>query len=97
MTTIGVARLKANLSEVLSRVRHGEAVVVTDHGTPIARITPVIRVGSDADRILDELARQGLVSLGERVVSEEYWTMTSPEDPTGASLDALKEERRTGR
>ena len=37
---VGVAELKARLSEHLRAVRRGHTVVVTDHDTPIARLVP---------------------------------------------------------
>lgn len=41
MMTVGVAQLKARLSEYLRRVREGVEVTVLDRETPIARIVPV--------------------------------------------------------
>jgi prevent-host-death family protein len=41
MTNVGVAQLKARLSEYLRRVREGAEVIVLDRKTPIARIVPV--------------------------------------------------------
>ena len=40
MRKIGAYELKAHLSEVLDDVEHGQTVVVTRHGRPIARISP---------------------------------------------------------
>jgi prevent-host-death family protein len=40
MSTVGIADLKARLSEHLRRVRRGGTVVVHDRDTPIARIVP---------------------------------------------------------
>ena len=39
--SVGVRDLKASLSGFLRRVRAGETLIVTDHGEPIARITPM--------------------------------------------------------
>lgn len=41
MMHVGVAQLKARLSEYLRRVRGGAEVTVLDRETPIARIVPV--------------------------------------------------------
>ena len=41
MKSVGVAKLKARLSEYLRRVREGAEVTVLDRETPIARIVPV--------------------------------------------------------
>lgn len=38
---IGVRELKAKLSEVLDRAAGGEEIVVTDRGTPKARLMPL--------------------------------------------------------
>jgi prevent-host-death family protein len=38
---VGVRELKNNLSRYLARVRAGDQIVVTDHGRPVARLTPL--------------------------------------------------------
>ncbi len=38
---VGIADLKAHLSEHLRKVRNGETLTVLDRETPIAQITPV--------------------------------------------------------
>ncbi|MBI3863842.1 MAG: type II toxin-antitoxin system prevent-host-death family antitoxin [Planctomycetia bacterium] len=40
MRSIGSYELKTHLSEVLDAVEHGQTVIVTRHGKPIARILP---------------------------------------------------------
>jgi prevent-host-death family protein len=52
---VGVRELRNHLSRYLERVRDGEEVVVTDHGRPVARLSPV-------DRSTDRLA--ALVASG---------------------------------
>ena len=63
MKTAAVAELKAQLSRYLSRVKAGEEVLVTERGTPVARLVPVGSGGSDHDHLRD-LERQGLIRLG---------------------------------
>jgi prevent-host-death family protein len=43
MTKVGVAKLKAELSDYLRKVRRGAEVVVYDRETPIARLVPFER------------------------------------------------------
>lgn len=43
MTKVGVAKLKAELSEYLRQVKRGKEVVVYDRDTPIARLIPYDR------------------------------------------------------
>lgn len=40
MSDVGIAELKARLSEHLRSVRNGDTVTVLDRATPIARIVP---------------------------------------------------------
>jgi len=39
--TIGIRDLRDGLSRHLASVRDGAEITVTDHGTPVARITPI--------------------------------------------------------
>lgn len=41
MKTVTVAEAKARLSELLNRIEHGDEIVVTRRGRPIARLTPI--------------------------------------------------------
>ena len=54
--TVGIRELRQQTSAVLRRVAGGEAIEVTDHGHPIARIVP-LRAG-----ILDQLVLEGRAS-----------------------------------
>lgn len=40
MRSIGSYELKTRLSEVLDAVEHGQTVLITRHGKPIARLLP---------------------------------------------------------
>lgn len=40
MSSVGIAELKARLSEYLRRVRRGRSLTVLDRDTPVARIVP---------------------------------------------------------
>ena len=50
MKPIGVAELKAHLSEYLRAVRRGHEVTVLDRDRPIARLVPITGVGPMAIR-----------------------------------------------
>jgi prevent-host-death family protein len=41
MNSVGIAELKAKLSEYLHLVRRGRSITVHDRNTPIARIVPI--------------------------------------------------------
>jgi prevent-host-death family protein len=53
---IGIRELRADLSKWVQRVRRGDEVVVTDRGTPVARLVP-----AKGERTLDRLIREGVV------------------------------------
>lgn len=55
MEQVGVREIRQNLSVFLRRVRRGESFTVTDHGAPVALLTPLPASG-------DPLA--DLVALG---------------------------------
>ncbi|MEW5828021.1 MAG: type II toxin-antitoxin system prevent-host-death family antitoxin [Chloroflexota bacterium] len=39
--TIGIRDLKARLSSYLQKAQQGHTVIITSHGKPIARLTPI--------------------------------------------------------
>jgi prevent-host-death family protein len=57
-TTVGIRDFKARLSEYMSRVKHGQSIVITEHGKPVGRILPIEM--SLEDRI-ETLRKAGLV------------------------------------
>lgn len=40
MPRVGIRELKTNLSKYLKRVKQGQSLIITEHGTPIGRIVP---------------------------------------------------------
>ena len=55
---VGVRDLKARLSEYLRKVRQGQTVIITDHGHPVGRLSPV---DQPLDERLKSLQDAGLV------------------------------------
>lgn len=41
MVTVNLAQAKARLSELIDEVEKGEGVVITRHGKPVARLSPI--------------------------------------------------------
>lgn len=92
-----MAQLKASLSEHLARVKAGEEVVVTERGTPIAKIIPMSSHMDGTDMRMTELVRAGLVRRGVGKLPKGFWTMPRPMDSKGKGLDVLIQEREKGR
>lgn len=47
--TVGMHEAKTHLSQLVERALAGEEIVLTRHGKPVARLTPVGRTGSRED------------------------------------------------
>lgn len=45
MVTVGAFEAKTHLSALLDRVEHGEHIVITRHGKPVARLVPEVDAG----------------------------------------------------
>ena len=65
LKTAGIKELKNKLSAYLREVRSGSVILVSDHGEIIAEIkSPSSETMQDTGvTVLDELAREGLVTL----------------------------------
>lgn len=51
---VGVRAFRENLSLFLKRARDGETLEVTEHGRPIARLTPIPGIEDPLDRLIAE-------------------------------------------
>ena len=60
---VGVRELRQNLSVYLRRIAQGETLRVTEHGRPVALLSPIHTTG---DEVLDRLEAQGLLIRGRR-------------------------------
>jgi prevent-host-death family protein len=56
---VGVRDLKSRLSEYLRQVRQGKTVIITDHGRPVGRLSPVDR---PLDERIKDLQSAGMVA-----------------------------------
>ncbi|MEM1332445.1 MAG: type II toxin-antitoxin system prevent-host-death family antitoxin [Actinomycetota bacterium] len=54
---VAVSELRANLSRWIEAARDGDDVVITDRGTPVARIIAV-----DSASLLERLTAEGIIS-----------------------------------
>ena len=97
MKSAAISELKATLSEILTHVKAGEEVIVTERGKPIARISPLSLKEGKASAHLLELAKAGLIRLGSGKLPNNFWQMPRPTDNKGAGLQYLLEEREEGR
>lgn len=97
MKTATITQAKNGLSALIDRVKSGESILILDRGTPVARLEPITNA-DDADGRAARLERAGLAKRGMTAPPIDLILQPGPAGPPGASLlDALLEERRTGR
>jgi prevent-host-death family protein len=97
MKSATVSKLKATLSEYLTKVKAGEEVIVTERGKPIAKIVPLSEGSVTISPHLHDLARAGLARLGSGKLPDGFWRLHRTKDPHGSVAQALEEERAEGR
>jgi len=97
MKSATITEAKNGLSALIDLVRAGESVVITDRGVPVARLEPMAD-HPDADGRIARLERAGIIRRGKAPPPIDLMRETPPPiDPHGSVLEALLEERRTGR
>jgi prevent-host-death family protein len=97
MKNASVSYAKAHLSALLERVRNGQTVIITDRGTPVARLEPVAHAGLDAH--LRSLVERGLARAPKVPLTMKRFDAlpSAPKARPGTSiLDALLADREEG-
>lgn len=85
---VGIAELRANLGTWIDLVRNGDEVVVTERGTPVARI-----VGVSSASALDRLTREGVIGRPTRSARPVAGARPRP-TPVRPVSDRVDEQRR---
>ena len=93
--TVGIRDLRARLSEHIRRVRAGDTILITDRGEVVAEINPQGQAKFDRSLppTLVELAKRGLVTLGEPNDASVYPSLPPLFRKPGLALQLLDEER----
>jgi len=69
-TQFNIHDAKTNLSRIIDRVEHGEEIVISRAGTPVAKVVPLIR----------SVKRTGRGSLRGRLVMTDDWDSDAVND-----------------
>ena len=64
MESVGIADLKARLSQYIAMTKNGEEILVTDRGRPVARLVPVGAQPEAHPAHLEEMGRRGELRIG---------------------------------
>ncbi len=93
--TVGVRELRQNLSVYLKRVAAGETLKVTEHGRPVALLTPLPKQKESA---LDRLIAQGLATPAQENLVEYLRREGLPRPhPIRISISQALQEQREDR
>ena len=85
---VAVTELRARLSVWLDLARHGEEVVITDRGLPVARL-----LGMDSTATLERLTREGVIGRPESAKRPTASGRQRPK-PRQPVADIVGEQRR---
>jgi prevent-host-death family protein len=99
MKAATITQAKNQLSALIDRVRHGETIVITDRGRPVARLVSALAdAAEDPEGRLARLERRGGLRRATAPPPRALIRRRLPtvKKPSGV-LDALLEERRQGR
>lgn len=85
---VAVSRLRAELAHWIERVRGGEEIIVTDRGTPVARLVAV-----DTAPLLERLTQGGVLGRPTRSTRPPATGAPRPEPHLSVS-ELIGEQRR---
>jgi prevent-host-death family protein len=57
MRTVGAYEAKTRFGELLREVENGETIIVTRHGFPVARLSPMAKEADDVAAAMEEIHR----------------------------------------
>ena len=99
MKTASISEAKNQLSALIDRVRHGDTVVITNRGRPVAQLRSLVDVSDgDVTGRLERLEREGAVRPAHAAAPAPSILRRPPRAKQGASIvRVLLEERAGGR
>ena len=85
---VAISTLRAQLASWIERVRRGEEVIVTDRGTPVARMLAV-----DSTPLLEQLVKRGVLTLPAKAQRPIARGRSRPRG-SGSVAELVSEQRR---
>ena len=82
--TVTVRDLRNHSAEVLARVSHGESLIVTKDGTPVAQVTPLPRRRLSTAEVQRRFA--ALPPVDHEAMRAEIDELVAPDLPSGEHL-----------
>ena len=99
MNTTNISYARNHLSELISRVREGETVLIMDRHKPVARLEPAGTGDGDRSPVTADLVRRGLVRPARKALDPKALSVHPLPAPRkgGDILSVLRAEREEGR
>lgn len=72
MISAGIKEVKNNLSRLLARVKDGEEILITERGSPVARIVKENQSNKSIRSALGPLVQRGLIALPSRSLKKDH-------------------------
>lgn len=92
MISAGIKDVKNNLSRLLARVKAGEEVLITERGSPVARIVKENQSDKAIRAALGPLVQKGMIALPSRSINKDrVWAVEASGKPTS---EMVIEDRR---
>lgn len=98
MIIASISQTKNQLSALIDKVRHGEAVLIMDRDHPVARLEPILANGySDQSAKLAQLERCGIIRRAAGAPAETFFSSPPRAEKAASLLQTLLSEREDGR
>lgn len=98
MKKASITEAKNNLSALIDSVKGGSPVLIVDRGRPVARLESVVtRQKADDEGRLGRLVREGIVRPARTAFPKARIATEPPRPRKRSGVQALIEDRRTGR
>lgn len=98
MKKASITEAKNNLSALIDRVKSGSPVLIVDRGRPVARLESAAgHVAGDEDGRLELLVRAGIVRAARAPFPKARIASEPPHSAGMSGVQALLEDRRSGR
>jgi prevent-host-death family protein len=89
---VGSRELKTRLGKYLRSVRDGNTITVTERGTPVARLSPIVLAAGE-DATLQKLESAGLITLANGKAIGQHRALVLP----GEAIDQTMWRERNDR
>ena len=99
MKSVSISEAKNRLSALIDQIGHGETVVITDRGRPVAKLASLAdERGGESHGRLARLEREGVLRRGHSPGPAAVLLRPPPRPTTDASIvQAVLDERDEGR